>query len=153
MSIKEEGEKSKSLEAEGEDIPQEEEFLIVPVSESYGGKPKIGLYLAILILVALSSFGLGRLAYFETIKEPVRIQTLSPVSFESETIPPSEGLPEVQGVSTSESVVASKNSDKYHYPWCSGAKRIADANKVVYSSPEEARKAGLTPAANCKGLR
>ncbi len=48
--------------------------------------------------------------------------------------------------------VASKNGTKYHLPWCTGAKRIKDENKVWFKTKEDAEKAGLTPASNCKGI-
>lgn len=48
--------------------------------------------------------------------------------------------------------VASKNSDVYHYPWCPGAQRIKEENKIYFSSKEEAEKAGYRPAKNCPGL-
>lgn len=41
-------------------------------------------------------------------------------------------------------LVGSKNSDKYHIPSCSYAKRILPANRVCFSSEEEARKKGYT---------
>lgn len=50
-------------------------------------------------------------------------------------------------------VVASKSGTKYHFPWCSGAKTISEKNKIWFDSPEAARVAGYTPAANCKGLK
>ena len=46
-------------------------------------------------------------------------------------------------------VVASKNSDKYHYTWCAGAKKIKEENKVWFSSAEEAESKGYTLAGNC----
>ena len=46
-------------------------------------------------------------------------------------------------------VVVSKNSDKYHFLWCSGAERIKEENKVYFNSEEEAIKAGYTLAGNC----
>ena len=46
-------------------------------------------------------------------------------------------------------VVASKNSDKYHYTWCSGAKRIKEENKVWFNSDKEAESRGYTLAGNC----
>lgn len=49
-------------------------------------------------------------------------------------------------------VVASKSGSKYHYPWCGGAKQIKEENKIFFNSPQEARNAGYTPAANCKDL-
>jgi len=48
--------------------------------------------------------------------------------------------------------VGSKNGNKYHFPWCSGAKRISSKNAVWFSTKAEAERAGYTPASNCKGL-
>ncbi|TSC62722.1 MAG: hypothetical protein G01um101448_259 [Parcubacteria group bacterium Gr01-1014_48] len=48
--------------------------------------------------------------------------------------------------------VASKKGTKYHFPWCGGAARISEENKIWFNSKEEAEKAGYTPAGNCKGL-
>lgn len=50
-------------------------------------------------------------------------------------------------------VIASKNGTKYHYPWCSGATRMKEENKLYFNSIEEARAAGYEPAGNCKGLK
>ncbi len=49
-------------------------------------------------------------------------------------------------------VVASKTGKKYHFPWCSGAKRISTSSKIVFKDAAAAKKAGYEPAANCKGL-
>lgn len=38
--------------------------------------------------------------------------------------------------------VGSKNSDKYHIPSCSYAKRILPANRVCFASEEEAKQQG-----------
>jgi hypothetical protein len=48
--------------------------------------------------------------------------------------------------------IGSKNSDIYHLPECSGAKRIKEENKKCFESKEEAEKAGYRPAQNCPGL-
>jgi hypothetical protein len=48
--------------------------------------------------------------------------------------------------------VASKSGSAYHFPWCSGAKRIKEENKIYFNTKEEAEKAGYHPAGNCKGL-
>jgi hypothetical protein len=55
-------------------------------------------------------------------------------------------------LSSERSFVASKNGSVYHFPWCPGAKRIKDSNKVWFASREEAEAKGLRPAANCEGL-
>lgn len=46
-------------------------------------------------------------------------------------------------------VVVSKNSDKYHYSWCSGAKRIKPENQIWFDNESLAQKAGYTLAGNC----
>ncbi len=48
-------------------------------------------------------------------------------------------------------VVASKNSNpkKYHFTWCSGAKRIKLENQIWFNSAAEAEKAGFVLAGNC----
>lgn len=51
------------------------------------------------------------------------------------------------------SIIASKNGSKYHFPWCVGAARIKESNKIWFSSEKEAKSAGYTPAKNCKGLK
>ena len=48
------------------------------------------------------------------------------------------------------SVVASANSDKYHYSWCLSASRIKEENKIFFESASLAEAAGLTLAGNCK---
>ncbi len=114
----------------------------------------------IIILVGFGSFGLGRRSAREENKTPIRI--LAP---EEQTAPPSDNLTAaavqgdrqaVQGVariprpSPNGLIVASKTGSKYYFPWCSGAKRIAEANKTWFSSEQEAQNAGLQRAANCK---
>ncbi len=49
-------------------------------------------------------------------------------------------------------VVASKASDSklYHHPWCSGAKRIKETNKLWFANESEAIQTGYTLAANCQ---
>jgi hypothetical protein len=101
------------------------------------------ILVAVIILVALISFGLGRLSKIGESRVPVTIENLtgavdnaiSPVS------------------SAKGNYVASKNGTKYHYVWCSGAATIKEENKIYFSTAEEAQKAGYTPAANCKGLK
>lgn len=46
-------------------------------------------------------------------------------------------------------VVVSKNSDRYHYSWCSGAKRIKPENQVWFNSAKEAESKGYVLAGNC----
>jgi len=48
--------------------------------------------------------------------------------------------------------VASKGGEAYYLPWCGGATRIKDENKVWFASKEEAEAKGYRAAKNCKGI-
>ncbi len=106
--------------------------------------------LVLFLLVAVLAFGLGRLSVIESEKDPVSIDFdfgVLPESMRGETISFKEEIDEGKGA-----VVGSKNSDIYHLPWCPGAQRINDENKVWFESRTAAEEAGYTPARNCKGL-
>jgi hypothetical protein len=47
-------------------------------------------------------------------------------------------------------VVGSKNSDKYHFLWCSGAGKISAKNKITFADEAKAQAAGYTLASNCQ---
>lgn len=97
------------------------------------------ILVSVIILVALISFGLGRLSKIGESKIPITIENLTGA---------------VNNIATSTgNFVASKNGTKYHYPWCSGAQSIREENKIWFSTAEEAKKAGYQPASNCKGLK
>ena len=131
-----------------------------------------------IILVATIAFSLGRISGLEGKREPVKIisessninNPLNPPYIKGETGGVTSSKIQqtaTVGVNASQSkvttvvspinpggqVVASKNGGKYHYPWCSGAKQISPQNLITFNSIEEARAAGYTPAANCKGLK
>lgn len=101
------------------------------------------ILVAVIILVALISFGLGRLSKIGESKTPITIES------------PVDGLTgAVNNIATStKNFVASKNGTKYHFPWCAGAQSIKEENKIWFSTAEEARQAGYQPASNCKGLK
>ena len=113
----------------------------------------------IIILVAFASFGMGRLSATMQEKTPIVFPEKLPVSFEKveSSFSPQELQSAVSGSLdnslSSGSIVVSKNSTKYHFPWCSGAQRIKEENKIWFNNEQEAREAGYTPAANCKGLK
>ncbi len=101
----------------------------------------------LIILVGLSSFGLGRLSALSSREVPVSIyQAPSSLAAEDRT--------KTSGVSLRErsvaAVVASKNGTKYHFPHCSGASRISEANRIEFPSSQEAEAAGYSLAANCQ---
>ncbi len=114
------------------------------------GGPKKSVFIAIIIvLVALTSFGLGRLSKIRENKTPIIIENLSAnIETGFRVAPAAETRFQETG-----NLVASKKGAKYHYPWCSGAQRIKETNKIWFATIEEAKTAGYTPAKNCKGLK
>jgi len=104
-----------------------------------------------IILVAICSFGLGRLSKTTegktllSIHQNPTIENLANISNSLKT-QPSQIFP------MGGKYVASKNSDKYHAPWCSGAQRIKTENQIWFNNKTEAETAGYTPASNCKGI-
>lgn len=126
----------------------------------------------VIVLVGLSSFGLGRLSLLDENRQPVIIEQDTGVE-KAKTASPAAGAAVLssQSASVASSVtgqisiikgqsaaaggklVASKTGKKYFYPWCTGAAKIAEANKIWFNSEAEARANGLQPAANCKGLK
>jgi len=108
----------------------------------------------LIILVALGAFGLGRLSKIDENKTSfsftdANVASMVQAASDDTTLPEGDlnaSIP-IGGL-----YVASKNSDKYHAPWCSGAQRIKIENQIWFNSKEEAESAGYTPASNCKGI-
>ncbi|GMQ95214.1 MAG: hypothetical protein BMS9Abin13_327 [Patescibacteria group bacterium] len=127
--------------------------------------PKEDLFVALLIvLVAFGSFGLGRLSKMGELKEPIRIEMqgasiAGAIQAKNAVLEAPGGngpdIPDTNNAALTQEgfLVGSKNGTKYHFPWCSGAKRIKEENKVTFQNGEEAQRAGYTPAKNCKGLK
>lgn len=145
MSIKDIGEKIKSRAATLGTALRGDDLLIT----------------AIILLAAFGGFGLGRLSKIKEGTPPVKIYgaglgaTALGIGQSKNTgspAPTSGVPPAITSTAQNGQYVASKAGTKYHLPWCSGAQRINDANKIWFQSKEEAEKAGYTPAANCKGL-
>ena len=120
------------------------------------------LYLAALVfLMSVGSFGLGRLSVIWPEKQPIRIdqtgeidqsafgldEVASPNNFTKRSASPNSTISSSQG-----NYVASKNGSSYHRPDCPGAKQIKEENRIVFQTAEEARSAGYKPAGNCPGL-
>src|SRR3989338_1722859 len=109
------------------------------------------LYLtAIIILVAVISFGLGRLSKIREEKTPITIENAE--IGESKPLLTSN-VDKTNSSATSKIFVASRNGKKYYYAWCESANVIKEQNRVWFSTQAEAEKAGYQPAANCKGLK
>ncbi|MEA1929429.1 MAG: Ada metal-binding domain-containing protein [Patescibacteria group bacterium] len=112
-----------------------------------------------LVLLGALSFGLGRLSGLQAGREDIGIDNLGPaavsLSLEKEkiVIPPPGAGEAPSSAPISQQYVGSRSSDKYHLPWCSGAKRIKQENLIYFASIADAEQAGYKPAGNCPGLK
>ncbi len=115
---------------------------------------KKNLYLILLlILISLLSFQLGRIS--KTASQPIKIEKASILEIQNSKVK-NQNLGNGRDAGEMEDefkldfrVVVSKNSNKYHFLWCSGAKRIKEENKIFFNSESEAISAGYTLAGNC----
>lgn len=108
------------------------------------------LFLAgLIVLVSVGSFGLGRLSVIWPEKQPLTIMQNDKLQMPKTTFASPIGSADNLALGK---YVASKNGLSYHFPWCSGAKRIKEENKVWFQTKEEAEAGGYKPAANCDGL-
>lgn len=110
---------------------------------------------AIVILVALGSFGLGRLSRIEGARTPIRIENAPKVTSETfvqKVTVADTGRPVSLTEGNSSQLVGSKDGKKYYYMWCSGVSRITEGNRVYFASKEDALARGYTPSSTCKGL-
>ena len=113
------------------------------------------LVYAIIVLVGIGSFGLGRLSSTKegTVRPWVQTADLGALSAPY-------SLPETEIQQVIENTVlpaggfyvASAKGTKYHLPWCAGASKISEENKIIFKTKDEAEKAGYAPAGNCKGI-
>lgn len=106
-----------------------------------GGAYLVGEWglIILIFLLALASFGLGRLSALQEARPPVAIKMAPTAS-------------EPRGMSVGGLVVASRSGSAYYFPWCGGASNISPANRVWFNSQAAAERAGYAPAKNCKGL-
>lgn len=103
------------------------------------------------ILVALIAFGAGRLTAPEIVRNPIIIDgptassSINLYGAVSQSINQTTGEGAAQSGSAQGMFVASKNSNKYHWPWCSWAEKIKEENKVWFQSEAAAQAAGFSP--------
>jgi hypothetical protein len=109
------------------------------------------LIIIIILLTSFASFGLGRMSIIEDNKKSIYIESSASVVKSHKDNDSIDNITKVKNTDA-HLYIASKSGTKYHFPWCSGAKRIKEDNKVWFSTKDEAEKAGYTPARNCKGL-
>ena len=93
----------------------------------------------LVLLVALASFGLGRLSAFEEARPLISVGEAPQAS-------------QVRALPLGGQFVASRTGTVYYFPWCGGAQQIPVGDQLWFASENVAQKAGYNPAKNCKGL-
>ena len=112
-------------------------------------------YACLIILVAVSAFGLGRWSEGTLVPKNAVLPALIPYSMATSTQNATTMADEVKAnaaIVGDKVYVASKSGTKYHLLTCPGAKQIKEENKIYFATKAEAEVAGYTPAANCPGL-
>ena len=104
---------------------------------------------AVIFLLGLGSFGLGRLSVLWPEKEPIVItdQEAGKIADPKPGTEDATHRPDPRGA-----YVASKSGRYYHLPDCPGAVQIKEQNKVWFATKEAAEQKGYRPATNCPGL-
>ncbi|MBI5138423.1 MAG: hypothetical protein HZA95_01330 [Candidatus Vogelbacteria bacterium] len=142
-------------------IPEEEDIIKYSAAEKVEegkGKYHDFFYVAVVLLVAVLGFGLGRLSKIESSKTPITIEYPEDSPETAQNSPKTvqddhnRELARSSNYSSSSPIVASKNGTKYYFTWCSGASRITAKNRVYFSTATSAETAGFSKASNCPGL-
>ena len=110
--------------------------------------------LLVVVLVGVSSFGLGRLSTMDTNdNNGIILENNNPNIVKGEIGKSIEAENSIDNtmINTKEKLyVASKNGKLYYGVGCSGANRISEKNKVWFASREDAEKAGYSISSSCK---
>ncbi|MEK7099124.1 MAG: hypothetical protein AAB916_01240 [Patescibacteria group bacterium] len=115
------------------------------------GEHKSDLFIAgVIFLVGLGSFGLGRLSAIMPAKPPLRI--ITPEAKDTSAAVTSGLAAKTAATSGAGRYVGSVSGAAYHFPWCPGAQRIKEQNKIWFQTKEEAEAKGYKPAGNCPGM-
>jgi hypothetical protein len=109
----------------------------------------------VVILIALISFGIGRLS-------TTGQGSAGHLQIESTPVTAEEFVEAARGVAdgtygageraVTGAIVGNKNSGVFHLEHCTGARTMSEQNKVYFSSVQAALDAGYRPAGNCPGL-
>ena len=108
------------------------------------------IFLAVCIgLISIISYNLGQINSLK--KTPISVEESTDLKADIFDAANSKQSPisNLKSPKLDTRVVVSKNSDKYHYSWCSGAKRIKPENQIWFTSAQEAESKGYVLAGNC----
>jgi hypothetical protein len=102
---------------------------------------------ALIVLVGLGSFGLGRISAEHKYDHDTALVSQSARAAVGESEGPSLDL------SPGGFYIGSNITFKYYFPWCLGAWNIPEGERVVFRNLEEAKRAQYVAAKGCKGLK
>lgn len=105
------------------------------------------------VLISLLSFQAGKIYTLRLFSGTEPVLTLAPMSDLFSPTPASAGgLAKSSPNLKESSVIASKNGSTklFHYPWCPGATKISEKNKISFVNEAAAIAAGYTLASNCQ---
>lgn len=123
--------------------------------------------IALILLVAIGSFMLGRLSFLDEKHNNklkiIRTEPLAennsalissihgaiPLQRTNEISPSQEASP---GIKVGGMYVGSRSGKIFYLPWCSGAKRILEKNKIWFKDASDAISKGYKPSSSCKGI-
>jgi hypothetical protein len=109
------------------------------------------LCLLVVVLVGLSSFGLGRLSVSNIEGGDVsKLENTNPGIVKEEIGENLKSIDEYKDSTKERMYVASKNGKLYYSATCSGAKRISAKNEIWFADKIEAEKAGYELSSSCK---
>ena len=100
-----------------------------------------------IILIALISFGIGRLSAPLANNEPIVIETPLTASIQQSFSASNQEEKREQKIAEGK-FMGSVNGGKYHWPDCPHAKRISPENQTWFSSEAEAQANGYEPCSN-----
>lgn len=111
-----------------------------------------GLFIGLcMVITAGIGYNVGRITALHA-SPSTEDQTASILDAQSPTkAVPAIKVTQPSPIPTDPRVVASKASSSklYHHPWCSGAQRIKETNKLWFPTESAAISAGYTLAGNC----
>lgn len=124
--------------------------MLSKIKELIKGKESNIILTVSIVLIALNSFGAGLLISFSS-DDNASIVIQQPENYSASAL--SAGASAEADADKNENedekvFVGSVNSNKYHWPDCPSAKKIAPQNQIWFLSEEEARAAGYVRCGN-----
>ena len=121
---------------------------------------RIYTIITVVVLSALASLGLGILAGHGSGGATGLVVSSIPMTHPSTSILSASALDassigtssELNSIPSGGEVIASKTSHTYYLPWCTQVGQITKEDEIVFATEQDAKTAGFTPGAGCKGI-